>query len=327
MFESRTTKILLATCFALAPLMVSLSITPCDAQSSSPPSRPKRDADPEEFYRAPSSMNGKTVLVPIGTTWEGRIDKTISSVRSRPGTAFNIVMSSPVLLNGTDVVVPAGSAIVGEVVEAVPASQVPKRYREVKKFVRGKLRVQISGLRTPDGVVHPLVADVAGEYDPSPTKYRDRGQTPRGTGIAYMGSSSSFEAVNINRMRKQRSTSGDKRPAVVKKKELLADEILGTGEDGYKRDELLIRSLILKGRDYWIYDGSPLTVRLKAPFKIGVVAPTIGGPVSSEVPIEDTLPPPTRAAAGRGGGYATESGGGGYAQPTVAPPAIPADSF
>lgn len=314
MFESRIIKPLLAGVLGLTPLLYLLTITPSLAQSSSPPSRPLRKEDPDAYYRAPSSTHGKTILIPIGTMWEGRIDTTISSTRSRPGTAFSITMSSPVLLNGTEVVVPAGSSIIGEVVEAVPASNVPKKLGQDKRTVRGKLRVQVSGLRTPDGVTHPLVASLVGEVDilRQGEGVPDR---PMGTGVAYMGSSSSFEAVDVNRS-KTRNTYGDRRPPVVKKSELLADPILGAGEEGYKKDRLSIRSLVLKNRDYWIYAGSPLTVRLQAPFKIGIAAPGMGAPVGAMTEIPDELPPPTRASAGGSGGFGTK-GGAGLSGPTA----------
>jgi hypothetical protein len=289
--------ILLAALIMLAPVSAF-------AQSSMPAARPDRKGDPDQWYQAPSTIHGKTILVPIGTTWEGRIDQTISSSRSRPGTAFNIILSTPVILNGTEVVVPAGSAILGEVVEAVPAAQVPKQLMQDKRLIRGKLRIAISGLRTPDGVTHPLVASVAGEVNKNRNNYSNDTGVPLGTGVAYVGSQGSFEAVNVNRSKQRYTGSGsqDQRPPLIKKRELLADQLYGAGEDGYKKDNYAIRSLVLKGRDYWIYSGSPMTVRLQAPFKISVNAPGMGAPVGSVQEVDDELPPPTKASAGYGGG-------------------------
>lgn len=308
-FRSRSA--LVIACLVAAPYLVSIG-TPSLAQSSAPPSRPGRDVDPDYYNRAPSTLHGKTVLIPIGTTWEGRIDSTISSARSRAGTAFNINVSSPVLLNGTDVIVPAGSKIVGEVVEAVPASSVPRRPGQDKKLVRGKLRIQISGLRTPDGVTHPLVASVAGEVP----KRHTRGKTPQGTGIAYVGETANFEATDINRSKGGPKGRGDKRPEYVKRGELLKDSFLGAGDEGFDNEEATVRSLVLKGRDYYIYEGSPIMVRLMAPFKIGISMPYGGEPIGAEPQYEDTLPPPTKATANRGGGdYSTGNGGGLNAPP------------
>jgi hypothetical protein len=312
----------------LLAAFVMLSTSAAFAQSSMPPERPKRESDPDEFYRAPSTVHGKTILVPIGTTWEGRMSTTISSARSHPGTAFDIIMSSPVILNGTEVVVPAGSAIVGEVVEAVPASSVPKTYMQDKRTVRGKLRIQISGLRTPDGVMHPLVASVAGEVDHSGGNDTDW-KPPLGTSIGYVGSSSSFEAVNINRARPSRNDSQDHRPNVVTKRDLLADPLLGAGEDGYRLDRMTIRSLVLNKRDYYIYSGSPLSVRLQAPFKISIGSPGMGAPIGNVREVDDQLPPPTRASAGGFGGGEQSASGGGFSRSAPPQPqsSVPSDGF
>lgn len=297
MIDYRVTKIFLAALILLAPVGF-----PSDssAQSSMPPARPKREHDPDEWYRPPSTVHGKTILVPIGATWEGRLDRTISSAKSTPGTAFNIIISNPVILNGSEVVVPAGSAIVGEVVEAVPASRVPRQLMQDRRLVRGKLRIAISGLRTPDGVTHPLVASVAGEVNKNTYNVGNDYDAPLGTSIGYVGSQASFEAVNVNRSKTSRWDSQDRRPPVIKRRDLLADPILGAGDEGYKRDQLSIRSLVLKGRDYWIYSGSPLTVRLQAPFKISVNSPGMGAPVGAVKEVDDQLPPPTKASAGGG---------------------------
>src|SRR3954464_7296936 len=93
---------------ALSLALCSFAATTCGAlaQSSDPPSRPKRMSDPEQYYHAPNTIHGKTIVLPIGSTFEGRIDQTISSEHSHAGTRFNIVVDSPVLVNGTDVVIP-----------------------------------------------------------------------------------------------------------------------------------------------------------------------------------------------------------------------------
>src|SRR5438105_12731426 len=51
-------------------------------------------SDPNLYYRAPSTIGGKTVFMPVGTTFEGRIDQTISSSHSHPGQSFNIVVDA-----------------------------------------------------------------------------------------------------------------------------------------------------------------------------------------------------------------------------------------
>lgn len=301
------------------------------AQSSDPPTRPSRTGDSEQFYKAPSTMHGKTVVLPIGTTFEGRIDSTISSNRSRQGQRFNIVLASPVMLNGTDVVIPAGSSVICEVADAVPASNVPKKSYENKKFIKGKLRVQISALRLPDGVTYPMVAHLAGEV--AAADELDRNPRPLGTSIAYTGSAGSFEAVNPNRQggddRRRRSRAAQSgRPYVLQKGDIYSDPVMGAGEEGFNHDKRTIRSLVLNKRDYYIYSGSPLMVRLSAPFKIGVSAPGIGVPLGAvtDGPQEDSLPPPSRAAsARRASGYDDSGRGGQIEAPSRS--VVPADSF
>lgn len=305
----------------LLPALVSSIDLPALAQVSDPPARPLRQRDEREWYRPPTTMRGKTVLIPIGSTWEGRIDQTISSEHSHPGTKFSIVLSSPVLVNGSDVVIPSGSQVIGEVVEAIPASSMPKVPGKPKLLIHGKLRVQLVGMRTPEGMSYPLVAQLTGEQE---GKFRHSRGTPLGTSVAYMGTTGSFEAA--------RPGHGN-RPGEIKvmsKRDMLRDPLLGVGDEGYQSDENTIRSLVLKKRDYYIYAGSPLTVKLGAPFKIGVAPPDMSGSVGTvnETP-EDTLPAPTRAKSGPVEG--TGSSGGPYGgRPSGGSPGgsgTPADSF
>src|SRR5271166_1084048 len=79
---------------------------------------------PQNYYKAASGLQGKTVFLPTGTTFEGRIEQTISSSKSHQGERFSIVIASPILGNGSDVIIPQGSKVLGEVVEAIPHDQV-----------------------------------------------------------------------------------------------------------------------------------------------------------------------------------------------------------
>ncbi len=243
--------------------------------------------DGNTYYRAPNNAGGKTIVIPIGTTFEGRISNTVSSAKSHPGQGFEIVMSSPVLANGIDVVIPAGSAIIGEVVEAVPSSSLPRKKRQPPP--RGKLRVQLNGLRTPDGVSYPMVASLAGEVGGRSNNNR----TPMGTGVAYMGSAASFEAVGPGMSKLGRGGNGRHGPELVKRRELLKDEIYGLGEQT-KDEDTQIRSLVVRRHDYWIDSGSPLTVRLAAPLKLAVTKPGEGAPLGSvEDRSAEDLPAPS----------------------------------
>jgi hypothetical protein len=275
----------------------------------------------EEFgknFRSPSTMAGKTVLIPIGTTFEGRVDTTLSSTKSKAGQAFGIIMSAPVLANGVDVIIPAGSKVMGEVVEAVPSGNVPYK-KKIQPKPRGKLRIQLTGLQTPDGVTYPMVASVAGEVD---SRGRSR-RTPLGTGVAYMGSSSQFEAVAPGAPGTSRNQRAGQAAKVMKRKDMLKDTLYGLDNERKYHEEAMIRSLVLKKRDYFIFEGSPMTVRLDAPFKMGITPHNAGIPVTAveDEEVEEELPSSTKRPAG-----ATANSTNAQGNPK-APPSQPDESF
>jgi len=216
-------------------------------------------------YQAPSSLQGKTIVIPMGTTFEGRIDSTIGSSISRQGERFVISTASPVLANGVDVLIPAGAQVMGEVVEAVPAKKVPHQKYERKPL--GKLRVQLTALRMPDGLTFPLVASII------PDKMTLRGgnqQRPLGTGVAYVGSQANFEVVAPGNPQYNRPRRG-MAPKVVAPSDVLKDPILGRDQlytNGGNQMGGAIRSLVRRHNDLYIYNGSPISMRIDAPFKL-----------------------------------------------------------
>ncbi|HEY9785698.1 MAG TPA: hypothetical protein V6D17_09875 [Candidatus Obscuribacterales bacterium] len=243
--------------------------------------RPKVDS----LYRAPQTMHGKTAVIPVGFIFEGRIDHTIGSSVSKPGERFEIEMSAPVLANGVDVLVPSGSRVLGEVVEAIPSSRLPREKGYPKPT--GKLRVQISGLRTPDGVTYPLVASLAGESFASGSRRHGHGnERPNerlGQGIAYVGSQAGFEAVAPGMASRMRNTGGA--PKVLTRQELMRDAIFGVDQNSRPSGSALIRSLIKRNDNLYIVAGSPLSVRIDAPFKLGI-APAPGSSALLDEPIQ-----------------------------------------
>ncbi len=230
--------------------------------------KPKDDAvEKENNFRAPSSYHGKAVVLPIGTNFEGRIQSTIGSSASRQGDRFSVQISAPVLANGTDVLIPSGTEIIGEVVEAVSSSSQPrdstKRYKPL-----GKLRVQLMSMKMPSGVTLPLVASMSGEVQAGQRGGGAAGLTSRGSSVAYIGSQAGFDAVNPALSNKRDRTG---KLAVLGKDAILKDPILG--DSGYnEKSGKVIRSLVKKNRDLYIYSGSPITVKLDAPLKITFAA-------------------------------------------------------
>lgn len=231
------------------------------------------------YYRVPDSLSGSIVMIPAGTTFEGRISNTIGSSVSRQGERFTISISSPVLANGSDVLIPVGAEVMGEVVQAVPAHEVPvqKVPHHKKQKPPGQLRVQITALKMPDGMTYPMVASLVGEEAVSLNSNGGYGGSmPKnptlGSGIGYVGTQSGFHSVAPGpRMRNNYGGNGSSSP-VVTKSELLSDPILGRDHDMDNAGPAAIRSLVKKNRELYIYAGSPLTVRLDAPFKMGMSA-------------------------------------------------------
>lgn len=233
------------------------------------PASAQRNMNPETYYRAPSSMHGKTVVLPAGTTFEGRMDSSVGSRISHQGERFTITLSTPVLSNGTDVIIPAGAQVVGEVVEAIPSSKLPYNKKTQPK-PNGKLRVQLSSLQTPDGMTYPLVASMTGET--IKMGRRSMNNPSLGGGVGYMGSSTSFEAVAPGMSDRSRGRGG-RGPQVVTKQQMMRDAIYGMGNTNNAMDRMAsptIRSLQKREHELCIDSGSPITIRLDAPFKIGI---------------------------------------------------------
>lgn len=253
-------------------------------------------SDPNSYYRPAHTMSGKTIVLPIGTTFEGRMSTTISSAKSHAGQAFGIILSSPLLANGNDVVIPAGAQVVGEVVESVP-SKAFKRKKGMP-ISRGKLRIQLNQLRMPDGTSYPLVANLAGEMDDTKGGRGGGRLGPSlGSNVAYVGTPTAFEAVAPGNKRYLGgpggpNSRGGNRGDYVHRREFLADEIYGTGGDrnGGQDEGRRIRSLVIRNYDYWIDEGSPLTVRTAAPLRLGIAAPGEGVPISDVEVEEEGLP-------------------------------------
>ncbi len=280
----KTKPVLLPVLSASTALSIAFGafVYPADAQS-------KQSGD--SLYRGAHTMHGKTLIIPIGVDFEGRLDHTIGSSVSKQGEKFEVEVSSPVLANGTDVLIPAGSAVIGEVVECIPSSRLPHQ----KGFPKptGKLRVQLSGLRTPDGVTYPMVASLAGETQArgggggrGNRSSMERPNTHLGRGVAYVGTASSFEAVAPGAAQRFRTRPGQP-PKLVTPQEIMRDAIYGNGQAGTQGSGMAhIRSLVKRNSNLWILAGSPLSIRIDAPFKMGI-APASGSASVLDAPMDD----------------------------------------
>lgn len=205
-----------------------------------------------------TSNVGKTVMIPAGTTFEGRIDQTIGSNKSHAGQKFCVTMASPALGNGQDVIIPAGSQFLGEVVEALSSGHQPHQKGYYKPV--GKLRVQITGLRIPDGSTFPVVASFVKDAKQS---------NDLGTGVAYVGTQSSF-----NQLYPRGGGPGSRMTGgLVSKEQMLKNALYGDpdrAKNNQGGEKNQIRSLMKKGNEVFIENGSPMSIRLDTPLRLSL---------------------------------------------------------
>jgi hypothetical protein len=217
------------------------------------------------------NFEGKTILLPVGMTLEGRIDTTISSNHSKQGQRFKIIMASPVLANGSEVVIPAGSYVMGEVVEAISAGSQKRRVGYSKP--QGHLHTQLNELKTPDGAVYPIAAELAPEvFFHGGKTYKNA--TNLGGGMGWVGDINSFNAAAPLVPRQGRNKVGTRREMEqdMNRNSIYGRDIQGTTNTGTG----YVRSVQVHNRDIYIAGGSPVSIKLNAPFKI-----TLTGGVSS----------------------------------------------
>ena len=97
-------------------------------------------------------LRGRVVVAPAGSRFDATIVTTLSSGINRVGDIVSATVSTPLAI-GSDVIIPAGSQLRGQVVNAIPA----KRFRAGSG---GVLEIRFTALQTPDGQLYPLSAQV-----------------------------------------------------------------------------------------------------------------------------------------------------------------------
>lgn len=209
----------------------------------------------------------KYVVLPAGTTFEGRIDSTIGSAASHSGERFTITIANPVLANGIDVLIPAGSQIIGEVVEAISSRSIP--HEKEAPPMQGKLRIQINALRTTEGITYPLVASLVADAG------RDSNSEQPG-GVGYIGDANNFDAVKLGKMARRDNYGRN----VASREEVLRDPIYGIDKSGSRQSGSHIRSLVRRGFDLYIDSGAPLTIKLNAPFRVSLNRGNLNVPIN-----------------------------------------------
>ncbi len=248
---------------------IPLLLTACSLAFMQLSAQAQMDMSSDKYYRAPRSMHGKQVIIPVGSHFEGRMNDTISS-KTRQGQMFSIEITSPILANGTDVLIPIGTKVFGEVVEAIPST----KQRKIKYMPKplGKLRTQIKSIKTPDGMTYPLVASITAEFGRlGAGRMMANRELMNNPSMGYVGSQTSFDAVDPNISQRPGSP-----PKVMDKQTFMRDPINGIPRfQGGAVGTPVIRSIVRKGNEIYIYSGSPLTLRVDAPLKMGI-APSKG---------------------------------------------------
>ena len=97
-------------------------------------------------------LKGRVVVAPAGARFDASLVTTLSSGINRVGDIVNATVSNPLVI-GSDVVIPNGSQVIGQVVNAIPAA----------RFMAGAggiLEIRFTSIQTPDGQRYPLSASV-----------------------------------------------------------------------------------------------------------------------------------------------------------------------
>jgi type IV secretory pathway VirB10-like protein len=121
------------------------------AETRPAPVEPEPAPEAEEAAPAPEpepEARTVSVSVPAGTTFAAELQDTLSSASSRVGDTFRARIVDDVVDNG-EVVIPAGSEVVGEVTEVVPLRKVGGQAR---------LAVRFTDLVLPSGSTVPIRA-------------------------------------------------------------------------------------------------------------------------------------------------------------------------
>ena len=97
-------------------------------------------------------LRGRVVVAPAGSRFDASIVTTLSSEINRIGDIVTASVSNPLVV-GSDVVLPAGSQIIGQVVNVIPA-------RRFMAGAGGQIEIRFTSIQSPDGQRYPLSASV-----------------------------------------------------------------------------------------------------------------------------------------------------------------------
>lgn len=110
-------------------------------------------------------LKGNVTYVPTGTPIDAALTSPIDSAVSKPGDIFNAKLYAPMYL-GSDLVLPANTALEGQVVSADKGGMAGKN---------GLLTLRLTTAVTPDGVRYPLSAVVTADQKAPEVKHDANG--------------------------------------------------------------------------------------------------------------------------------------------------------
>ena len=97
-------------------------------------------------------LRGKVVVAPAGARFDATLVSTLSSGINRVGDIVTATVATPLVV-GSSVAIPAGSQIIGQVVNAIPA-------RRFRAGAGGVLEIRFTSVETPGGQRYPVSASV-----------------------------------------------------------------------------------------------------------------------------------------------------------------------
>lgn len=109
---------------------------------------------PGQYAPYGTPLQGGVAVVAAGTKFSAQLKSTLDSASSQPGEEVAATLPQP-LYGSSGQVIPAGSRLIGNVSNVVPA-------RRLKAGANGKIDIKFTSIETPDGRRFPLSASVDG---------------------------------------------------------------------------------------------------------------------------------------------------------------------
>lgn len=146
------TKKLLSLCVTISLISLNSAFAAANfkytEQTPAPVNNAAYSQQPQMTYNANQPLRGSVITVPSGTTFSATLTSRLSSAEAYAGQPVYMNLGNDFYCNGK-MVAPAGSSIVGNVIEASPAKH---------GSINGKLSVRFTQITTPSGMQIPISA-------------------------------------------------------------------------------------------------------------------------------------------------------------------------